>query len=89
MAINNSKLTSVKVLEDLYNKFRVRTVNSDMNLQRLTNRCIHLYLNNDENIFKSKRTYDFFQEIEKAQQQQKAIERRLNKLNEEAKLLGL
>ena len=48
MAINNSKLTSVKVLEDLYNKFRVRTVNSDMNLQRLTNRCIHLYLNNDE-----------------------------------------
>ena len=48
MAVNNSKLTSVKVLEDLYNKFRVRTVNSDMNLQRLTNRCIHLYLNNDE-----------------------------------------
>ena len=48
MAINNSKLTSVKVLEDLYNKFRVRTVNSDMNLQRLTNRCIHLYLNNDD-----------------------------------------
>mgnify|MGYP001457420217 FL=1 len=48
MAINNSKLTSVKVLEDLYNKFRVRTVNSEMNLQRLTNRCIHLYLNNDE-----------------------------------------
>mgnify|MGYP003138235592 FL=1 len=48
MAINNSKLTSVKVLEDLYNKFRVRTINSDMNLQRLTNRCIHLYLNDDE-----------------------------------------
>jgi len=49
----------------------------------------HLYLNNDENIFKSKRTFDFYQEIEKTQQQQKAIERRLNKLNEEAKLLGL
>ena len=47
MAIKNSKLTSVKVLEDLYNKFRVRTINSDMNLQRLTNRCIHLYLNDD------------------------------------------
>ena len=47
MAIKNSKLTSVKVLEDLYNKFRVRTVNSDMNLQRLTNRCIHLYLNDN------------------------------------------
>ena len=51
MAIENSKLTSVKVLEDLYNKFRVHTINSDMTLQRLTNRCIHLYLN-DENFRK-------------------------------------
>ena len=48
MAIENSKLTSVKVLRDLYNKFRVETINSDMNLQRFTNRCIHLYLNNDD-----------------------------------------
>ena len=48
MAIENSKLTSVKVLRDLYNKFRVEPINSDMNLQRLTNRCIHLYLNNDD-----------------------------------------
>ena len=48
MAINNSKLTSVKVIDDLYQKFRKQTVNSDMNLQRLTNRCIHLYLNDDE-----------------------------------------
>ena len=45
MAINNSKLTSVKVIDDLYKKFRKVTINSDMNLQRLTNRCIHLYLN--------------------------------------------
>ena len=48
MAIKNSKLTSVKVLEGLYNKFRVDTINSDMTLQRLTNRCIHLYLNDTE-----------------------------------------
>jgi len=48
-----------------------------------------LYLNNEESLFKSKRTYDFYQEIEKAQQQQKAIERRLKKLNKEAELLGL
>ena len=47
MAINNSKLTSVKVIDDLYQKFRRDTVNSDMNLQRLTNRCIHLYLNDE------------------------------------------
>ena len=48
MAIDNSKLTSVKVIDDLYKKFRKVTINSDMNLQRLPNRCIHLYLN-DEN----------------------------------------
>lgn len=47
MAINNSKLTSVKVIDDLYQKFRRDTVNSEMNLQRLTNRCIHLYLNDE------------------------------------------
>jgi hypothetical protein len=48
MAITNSKLTSVKVLKDLYEKFRVDTINSEMTLQKLTNRCIHLYLNNEE-----------------------------------------
>ena len=45
--VKNSKLTSVKVLEGLYNKFRVDTINSEMTLQKLTNRCIHLYLNNE------------------------------------------
>ena len=44
MAILNSKLTSVKVLKDLYEKFRVDTINSEMTLQKLTNRCMHLYL---------------------------------------------
>ena len=48
MAINNSKLTSVKVIDDLYQKFRKDTVNSEMNLQRLTIRCIHLYLNDEK-----------------------------------------
>ena len=48
MAINNSKLTSVKVIDDLYQKFRRNTINTDMNLQRLTNRCIHLYLNDEK-----------------------------------------
>ena len=48
MAINNSKLTSVKVIDDLYQKFRRDTVNPEMNLQRLTNRCIHLYLNDEK-----------------------------------------
>ena len=40
----NSKLTSVKILEDLYKRFKSNTVNTDMNLQKLTNRSIDLYL---------------------------------------------
>ena len=52
MAINNSKLTSVKVLKDLYEKFRVDTINSEMTLQKLTNRCMHLYL--EDTNFKDK-----------------------------------
>jgi len=44
---NNTKLTSVKILESLYGSFKVTTVNSPTNLQKLTNRCIHLYLNDD------------------------------------------
>ena len=52
MAILNSKLTSVKVLKDLYEKFRVDTINSEMTLQKLTNRCMHLYL--EDTNFKDK-----------------------------------
>ena len=46
--MNNSKLTSVKILEDLYKRFKSATVNTKMTLQRLTNRSINLYLT-DEN----------------------------------------
>ena len=46
--MNNSKLTSVKVLEDLYKRFKATTVNTKMTLQKLTNRSIDLYLT-DEN----------------------------------------
>ena len=42
------KLTSVKVLESLYKRFKVRTVNSDMTLQKITNRSINLYLTDDK-----------------------------------------
>ena len=42
--MNNSKLTSVKILEDLYKKFKSETVNTKMTLQKLTNRSIDLYL---------------------------------------------
>ena len=50
--MDNTKLTSVKILKILYERFKVSTVNSDMTLQKLTNRAIDLYLENDE--FKEK-----------------------------------
>ena len=40
-----TKLTSVKIIKTLYENFRVKTVNSSMNLQKIVNRSIHQYLN--------------------------------------------
>ena len=55
--MNNSKLTSVKILEDLYKRFKATTVNTKMTLQKLTNRSIDLYLTDE--IYKNKlETYD-------------------------------
>ena len=42
--MKKSKLTSVKILEDLYKRFKATTVNTKMTLQKLTNRSIDLYL---------------------------------------------
>ena len=42
--MENTKLTSVKLLENLYGDFKKNTVNSTMTLQKLTNRSIDLYL---------------------------------------------
>ena len=55
--MNNTKLTSVKILKILYEDFRVRTVNSNMNLQKLTNRAIDMYLT-DENFRSSLETHE-------------------------------
>ena len=55
--MNKAKLTSVKILEDLYKRFKVRTVNTKMTLQKLTNRSIDLYLTDEQ--YKDKlETYD-------------------------------
>ena len=51
------KLTSVKIIESLYNNFKVKTVNSNMNLQKLVNRANHQYLN-DEDAKELIETYD-------------------------------
>ena len=55
--MNNSKLTSVKILEDLYKRFKSVTVNTKMTLQKLTNRSIDLYLTN-ENYKNTVETHD-------------------------------
>ena len=46
--MNDIKLTSVKVLDSLYKKFKVKTVNSSMTLQKITNRSIELYLADEQ-----------------------------------------
>ena len=43
-----TKLTSVKIIEGLYSKFKSHTVNTEMTLQKLANRCVDMYLH-DEN----------------------------------------
>ena len=55
--MNKAKLTSVKILEDLYKRFKSATVNTKMTLQKLTNRSIDLYLT-DENYKNKLETHD-------------------------------
>ena len=55
--MSNTKLTSVKILENLYEKFKLDTVNTKMTLQKLTNRSVDKFLNDKE--FKEEiETYD-------------------------------
>jgi len=42
-----TKLTSVKILKSLYEDFKLRTVNSSMNLQKLVNRSVHQYVHDN------------------------------------------
>ena len=50
MASKNDQLTltSVKVHQDLCEEFKVASIKNKFNLQKLTNRAIHLYLNDEE-----------------------------------------
>ncbi len=41
------KLTSVKIKDDLHKQFKIECINDDINLQKITNRTIFLYLNDD------------------------------------------
>ena len=55
--MKNTKLTSVKILENLYNKFKLDTVNTKMTLQKLTNRSVDRFLQ-DEKFREEIETYD-------------------------------
>ena len=46
--MKDSKLTSVKVMNSLYKKFKIETVNTEMTLQKLTNRSMYLFLENKD-----------------------------------------
>tara|TARA_R100000008_G_C3436483_1_gene92244 strand:+ start:41 stop:235 length:195 start_codon:yes stop_codon:yes gene_type:complete len=50
--MDEMKLTSVKILKSLYEKFKVKTINTKMTLQKITNRSVYLYLNDEDFIKK-------------------------------------
>jgi len=45
---NDVKLTSVNILKDVYIGFKKTTLETDMNLQKLVNRCIDLYTKDEK-----------------------------------------
>ena len=48
MANSNLKLTSVKIVDHLFEDFKVSSIRHKFTLQKLTIRALHLYLTNDE-----------------------------------------
>ena len=46
--MSDTKLTSVKIIKNLYDSFKLKTVNTDMTLQKLTNRALDMYLKSEE-----------------------------------------
>ena len=46
------KLTSVKVYKTLYHKFKVKAMDDEFTLQKLVNRCMDMYMN--DNTFRDK-----------------------------------
>ena len=46
--MKKTKLTSIKILDGLYQDFKIAIVNSSMTFQKLANRSIHLYLKDND-----------------------------------------
>mgnify|MGYP003125652519 CR=1 FL=1 len=48
MAKGNLKLTSVKLVDHLFDDFKVSSIRYKFNLQKLANRAVHLYLTDED-----------------------------------------
>ena len=48
MASKNLRLTSVKIVDHLFDEFKVSSIRHKFNLQKLVNRSVHLYLEDEE-----------------------------------------
>ena len=46
--MNDTKLTSVKIISELYSKFKVESMKNEFTLQKLVNRSIDLYVEDDD-----------------------------------------
>ena len=55
--MKNTKLTSVKIIESLYERFKLNTVKTKMTLQKLTNRSVDRFLT-DEKFKQEIESYD-------------------------------
>ena len=54
---NDTKLTSVKIIKELYNSFKKSNIENNFTLQKLVNRSVHQYLN-DVTIKEQMESYD-------------------------------
>jgi|TARA_R100001460_G_scaffold56990_1_gene96739 hypothetical protein len=50
--MKEDKLTSVKIIDELYKKFKEKSIRDDFSLQKLVNRSLDLFVYDDE--FKKK-----------------------------------
>jgi hypothetical protein len=55
------KLTSIKILEPLYNEFKMMCIGKKMSLQKMLNRSMYLYVNDERYSTKINECSDLFQ----------------------------
>ncbi|MDI3349614.1 hypothetical protein [Mycoplasmopsis arginini] len=45
---SNTKLTSVNILDDVYKKFKIKSIEGSINLQKIVNRSLDLYIKDEK-----------------------------------------